>query len=119
MTNINHTIFPLGDAAITIDFGNSINIDINKAVINLGELVNANNWIGVRDIVPAYSSLTIHYDVIAVIKHYGSTSAFTAMKQKLEALLAEEKQITAQPARRFNIPVCYEGKYALDSEVIA
>src|SRR3954453_151995 len=106
MTNTNYTIFPLGDSAITIDFGNSINIDLNKAVINLGELINSIKIIGVKDIVPAYSSLTIHYDVIPVIKSYGGTSAFTAMKQKLEALLAEENQITAQPARRYDIPVC-------------
>ncbi len=31
MTHPNYTIFPLGDTAITIDFGNIINIDLNKS----------------------------------------------------------------------------------------
>ena len=32
MTGISYTIFPLGDAAITIDFGNTINVDLNKTI---------------------------------------------------------------------------------------
>ncbi len=71
-----------------------------------------------KDIVPAYSSLTIHYDVIAIKKHYGSTSAFAFMKKRLEALLAEERQMPVQPSRRITIPVCYAPKYALDREEI-
>jgi inhibitor of KinA len=118
MIATSYTIFPLGDTAITIDFGNTINIELNKAVINLGELIKAGNFIGVTDIVPAYSSLTIHYDVIAVTKHYGSTSAYTIIKKKLEALLREEMQTVEKPARRLNIPVCYAAKYALDNDGI-
>jgi inhibitor of KinA len=119
MTHPSYTIFPLGDTAITIDFGNIINTDLNKAIIHLSELVKAANIRGVKDIVPAYSSLTIHYDVIAIAKYYGDTSAFVVMKEKLEALLAEEKQLTEQPSRRITIPVCYATKYALDSEEIS
>jgi inhibitor of KinA len=119
MTANNYTIFPLGDAAISIDFGNNINVDLNKAVIHLGELVKEASLTGVRDIVPAYSSLTIHYDVIAITKHYGGTSALAVMKKKLEALLAEERQMPVQPSRMITIPVCYAAKYALDNEEIA
>jgi inhibitor of KinA len=118
MMATNYTIFPLGDNAITVDFGITIKVEINKAVIHLFECIKAGNWFGVKDIVPAYSSLTIHYDVIAVLKHYSGRSAYYILKKKLEVLLAEEIQITEQPARKFKIPVCYAAKYALDREEI-
>jgi len=118
MMTVPYTIFPLGDTAITIDFGNSIDVHLNKMVIQLYEIVKAANLFGVKDIVPAYSSLTIYYDVIAVVKHYHAASPFTVMKRELEALLIEEKQATDMPARQLRIPVCYAAKYALDKAEI-
>lgn len=117
MSHNSYTIISLGDSALTIDFGNVIDISINKEVISLYHLIKAAPWFGVKDIVPAYSTLTVHYDVVAVLKSNFGVSAFDAMKKKLEGLLLQKISV-AKPSRSIKIPVCYAHKYALDLQEI-
>ncbi len=117
MSKKSYTIVPLGDSALTINFGNVIDVSINKEVISLYHLIKAAPWFGVKDVVPAYSTLTIHYDVVAVLKSYSCVSAFDAMKNKLDGLLLQ-KRSAAKPSRSIKIPVCYTEKYALDLQEI-
>src|ERR1044072_2537979 len=64
-----YRIFPLGDSAITVDFGNFIDEEINRNVLaGYQELTNA-PIDGVIEIVPAYSSLTLHYDMPKIAKN--------------------------------------------------
>lgn len=117
MSQKSYTIIPLGDSALTIDFGNVIDVSINKEVISLYHVIKAAPWLGVKDIVPAYSTVTVHYDVVTVLKSYSGVSAFDAMKNKLEGLLLQ-KRLIAKPSRSIKIPVCYTKKYALDVQEI-
>ena len=55
-----YRIFPLGDAALTIDFGNVINETINKKVLSLFSFLQKNPFPGMIEAVPAYSSLTVY-----------------------------------------------------------
>ena len=57
-----YRIFPLGDAAITVDFGNCIDEAINKEVIARFEQLQEQPLPGMLEVVPAYSSITIFYD---------------------------------------------------------
>lgn len=52
----------LGDAALMVEFGNSIDPDVNARVIAFAETVRAQRWNGVLDVVPTYCSVTIHVD---------------------------------------------------------
>jgi inhibitor of KinA len=63
-----YRIFPLGDSALTIDFGNRIDEAVNKEVIARFNQLQQLPLPGMIEAVPAYSSLTIHYDVLAVKK---------------------------------------------------
>jgi inhibitor of KinA len=57
-----YRIFPLGDSAITIDFGNTIDEQTNKKVLSLFHRFYNNPLPGMIETVPAYSSITFHYD---------------------------------------------------------
>lgn len=59
-------ILPLGDAALTIEFGQEIDPAINEQVIAFAETIRAQTWEGVLDVVPTYRSVTIHVDPLCV-----------------------------------------------------
>lgn len=53
---------PLGDSALTLTFGEGISEDLNKLVIMEARRIAGARIPGVHDVVPAYASLTLHYD---------------------------------------------------------
>ena len=69
-------IFPLGDAAITVDFGNCIDIAINKEVIARFNQLQQLPLPGMIEAVPAYCSLTVYYDTIALKKKVPSHQTY-------------------------------------------
>jgi inhibitor of KinA len=112
-----YSIFPLGDSALTIDFGNIINEDINQKVLRLFHHLKAIADETILDLVPAYSSLTVYYDVSSF--HHPEKSAFESMADILEELLSKTYSIPEQKSRFFEIPVCYSQKFALDINYIS
>lgn len=118
MAYTDYNIFPLGDSAMTIHFGNLIEEKINKQIIQLFHAIQAAQVVGVTDIIPAYSSLTICYDIVAVTKHQAGTSAFATMKNKMENLLQREQHTTNQHTRQIQVPVCYADAFAPDKETM-
>ena len=115
-----YRIFSLGDAAITVDFGNIINEAINQKVLNLFYQLRDNPLQGMTEAVPAYSSLTVYYDVFAVSKKItGGKPVFEFMSAQLEERLSQPLPETDIPSRLISIPVCYEKQFAPDIEHLA
>jgi inhibitor of KinA len=113
----NYTIFPLGDAAVTIDFGNTIDEAINKHVLSLFHLLKTNFMPGIIELVPAYSSLTIYYDMLTVKKNNPQhSSAHDAMKEKIAEKLQEPIEEQASLSLLIKVPVCYDKVFAPDTD---
>jgi len=55
-------IFPLGDSAATIEFGNEISAEFNNKAVNLARQIENTPFDGIIEAVPAYASLTVFYD---------------------------------------------------------
>lgn len=110
-----YVIFPLGDAALTVDFGNNINEDVNQRVLHLFTLLQ-NALPFAIDIIPAYSSLTIYYDACAL--HTPTESAFEIVKGKIFPFLNNEN-VSLPPQRLIKIPVCYAALFAPDLAELA
>jgi inhibitor of KinA len=114
-----YTIFPLGDAALIIDFGNRIDPVTNEKVLKLFHAIRHRNIPFLTDLIPAYSSLTVCYDpaLLFEYKNNGQT-VFEAVAGMIEDL--ELKVIPpSQPPRLHEIPVCYEPPFAPDLEIVA
>lgn len=107
-----YSIFPLGDSALTIDFGNMIDEEVNKKVLHLFHHLQTERSSFIIDLVPAYSSLSIYYDV-ASFEHLQKTS-FECMVDVLAGLLSRTPELIETKPRYFEIPVCYSGKFAPD-----
>jgi len=115
-----YAIFPLGDRGLVIDFGNRIEEAVNKKVLQLYNhlKVRSHHWI--MDFVPAYSSLTIYYDVYGVCqKKAEGKTAFETMADIVEDLINGEGPTLEKQARLIEVPVCYSEKFAVDIEYIS
>lgn len=118
---MNHfTISPLGDAALIINFENVVSEEINKKVFRLFYSVKNISIPGVKDVVPAYSSLAIHYNVVEVKhKDAANRTAYDIIKEQVQKIIEDNIQIDLPPSRTIKVPVCYAEKYGLDINDIA
>lgn len=115
-----YSIYPLGETALTLDFGNVIDAVINQQVIMLFKKLQALALPFLLDIVPAYASLTIYYDVVQVRQLISDDqTAAQAMQALLENALASLDIESHQPTRLIRVPVCYSETYAPDLKSLA
>ena len=112
-----YTIFPLGDSAVTVDFGNVIDDGVNKKVLQLYHQITEAPIPFITDLIPAYSSLTIFYDIHLInTSQHTAFDAMTACIEKIAQTKTKEFELTK---RVIAVPVCYEEKCALDIYEIA
>ena len=115
-----YKIFPICENALTIDFGNTISVELNNKVLQLVDSIKQTNFAGFIETVPAYSSLTIFYDLITVRKTFRDfPNAFSAVRDFVETALNNlSKNEKIQPCL-VEIPVCYDEKFAIDLDFVA
>jgi len=104
-------LYPLGDRALRIVFGDRIDPALNRRVLALATAVA--DLPGISDRVPAYASLTLHYD-----------PAYWTLKALEEALgpalAASDEALALEPEPRLvTLPVCYGGVHGPDLEQVA
>jgi inhibitor of KinA len=115
-----YRIFPLGDSAVTIDFGNVIDEITNNKVLTLFQQLAAGPLPGMIEAVPAYSSLTIYYDLFKLRKSVlPDTTVYEWMCGRLEEKLQQPFEKKREATRLVSIPVCYENEFAPDIEQLA
>ena len=105
---------------MTIDFGNEISVRLNEKVIELAQVIEKNNFAGFIETVPAYSSLTIFFDLIQVRKNYADfPTAFSFVKSFVENSLKSLSKIHFNLYHLTEIPVNYSEEFAPDLEFVA
>jgi inhibitor of KinA len=118
--NFNYKIFPLGDSALTIDFGNRIEEAINDEVIRRFHQFSDDPLTGTMDVIPAYSSLTICYDVNYLQKNKQEEETVSEwVKQQVVKRMQQDPGIKTQVQQLVRIPVCYDPVFAPDLESFA
>jgi KipI family sensor histidine kinase inhibitor len=101
---------PAGDTALVVQFGERIDRELNERVLRLAASVRAADLAGVRETVPTFRSLLVHYDP--------GRARFTALCERLRELLDTESPLAVE-TRQWSIPVCYEPRFAPDLEEVA
>lgn len=100
MSNVR--FLPAGDTAVVAEFGNEISEDINRQVHAFAGALEAAGIPGIRELVPTYRSLMIHYDP-RVIRYQPLLDALSA----LSADTAESAEDSVKEV--LVIPVLYGG----------
>ncbi|HSK73406.1 MAG TPA: 5-oxoprolinase subunit PxpB [Pyrinomonadaceae bacterium] len=112
--------FPLGEGALTVNFGSEISPEINNRVIQLEKFFEKNSFPGFIESLPAYASLTIFYDLYQVRKNFREFStAFDAVKHFASGALKNLGETETNEPRLIEIPVNFSAEHALDLEFVA
>ena len=115
-----YKISSLGETALIIDFGNTIDESINKLVHSLFYQIQNDPIPGMIEAVPGYSSLTIYYDILFIRNNLNKqTTAFEWVSETLKKIIPKENIETGDPQILIMVPVCYENEYAPDLDFIA
>ena len=113
-------IQPLGDAAFTLFFANVIDENANQHIIKLSHHFRTNSAGKLKDIVPAYASITLHYDpekIWPLCDPEQTASAYMLgwiNDQMLKAVTPSHLN-----KRVFHVPVCYSEKFGPDLALLA
>ena len=100
-----------GDAALVVEFGETIEPAINRRVRELLLAIERERFDGVRDLVPTYRSLLVSYDPLRV--------AHAALQAQV-AYLVDHLGTTSVPAPRVvEIPTSYGGAFGPDLGFVA
>ena len=101
---------PAGDTAVVVEFGNTVDRAISDAVLALSARVRAARTRGVRETVPTYRSLLVHFDPVV------TTAA--AVIGEIRQLLGQKDE-TRKNATLWRVPACFEPTHAPDLADVA
>jgi KipI family sensor histidine kinase inhibitor len=101
---------PCGDAAVTVEFGITIDPVISARVLALDTWLEAQKMPGLIETVPTYRSLMVQFDPLSF--------DFDSFQQQV---IAVSGTLEAAPAsgRRWKVPVVYGGTFGIDLEATA
>jgi|ETNmetMinimDraft_8_1059916.scaffolds.fasta_scaffold67559_2 KipI family sensor histidine kinase inhibitor len=103
----------VGDQSVTIYFDNKISPDINLRVHQISQKINDDKESWLIDVVPAYNSLNVIYDLNLIQSK--------EVKNYLSKIMLSEKTLTKnhQTSKIIKIPVKYGGNEGPDLEYVA
>lgn len=102
----------LGDDALLIDFGNTINLQLNQYIVQVGHAIESANIPGILELVLAYASITIYCNA--------HESSIEIQREKIESIINHHNFQKQQSEKEvIKIPVCYENEFAPDIQLLA
>ena len=111
-------IAPLGDRAMIIECGGGSDEDVGAEVRGLDTALSNAALPGVVDIVPAFSTVAVHYRPVEVDDGSGRP-AYESLRAWIEATLSRGWAAEATLTRIVEIPVCYEDAFGPDLQAVA
>jgi inhibitor of KinA len=100
----------VGDRAFAVEFGDTIDRALSRAVLRLDAVIRAEQPRGVVETVPTFRSLLVHYDPLATSR--------AALEGTIERLL-DRTESEGVNGRLWRLPVCYEDEFAPDLAEVA
>lgn len=95
-----------GDSCVVVEFGDSIDMEVNARVQALKERLANSGLSCIRELIPTYRSIAVYFEPDTT-----DPAGFTAM---LETLSRDERTATAVRSAGVVIPVCYGGEFGPD-----
>jgi KipI family sensor histidine kinase inhibitor len=103
---------PLGDTALLIELGETINLEVNRKVVTLSDAIQNAYLNGVEELVPTYRSLLVRYNPLKI-----TYEQLVSHVQSIEK--AAEEMPLAEKSEKAIIPVVYGGENGPDLAYVA
>jgi inhibitor of KinA len=110
--NLTWRIEPVGDRCLLIRLGDRVDIDVSQTVHAVAARLMAQALPGVIDVVPAFTTVALHYRATG-------TAAYRELKQAVDALMNDGVPTLPPSSRVVDIPACYGGEYGPDLNDLA
>jgi inhibitor of KinA len=101
----------VGDACVSLRLSASIDPAVNDRCIAVAAALEASALAGVRDIVPSYNAVTVHFDPLTIDRH--------VLAAEIDRVVAHAPPRDARDERRIEIPVSYGGVAGPDLSAVA
>lgn len=107
------SIVAAGDSALILELPNRIDPDINAAAIAVAESIQASALTGVKDVVPTYRTVAVHFDPLR--------TDYAALIERLQTVSTQFAGRTAAtvPSEPIRVPVSYGGDCGPDLDAVA
>jgi inhibitor of KinA len=113
-------IFPLGDNAITVEFGNEVSLELNGKALALADHFRSKPFAGLIEVVPAYASTTFFFSVPKVHETTAnSTTAFGQSSRSSKMLFHYIYTSPVYESRIVEIPMIVTSETAIDLDAVA
>lgn len=103
--------YDAGEAALVVEFGDTVDPMINGRVLALDASLSRLELPGVRELLPTYRSLLVHYDPLLLSKQI--------LCDAVMGIVAASAQRASPPGKRWVLPCCYEQSFAEDLDEVA
>jgi inhibitor of KinA len=106
---------PLGDAAVYAEFGNTLDLELNRSLQALAAAIRVRAVPWIRDVVPALCGIALHFDPF-------HPELPDAVLEYCRELLQESFKSASKfedSGRTVEVPVCYEPFFAIDLDEVS
>jgi len=107
-----------GDHALTIRLGIAITEETHQKVMALFHHLKKDNISAVKDIIPAYTSVTVVYDIMQAKKHT-QISSHDYIRNAIQQSILQCNWDAAISSALIEIPVCYDESFGIDLRTMA
>ena len=114
----NWRIEPQGDRCLIVDLGDRIDAELNRQARAIAENLIGAALSGVLDVVPAFSTVAVHYRPEALERAQGETP-WRAVERQIAAIVARSPVKPASKDRAIQVPVCYDVEFGPDCDEVA
>jgi inhibitor of KinA len=111
-----YTVSALGNKAAMLSLGNQVDPVLHGKIMAMYAWLSDQSFIGLKDMVIAYSSLTIIYEPAEVRNAYhpiGTVFQWVAMQLEI-AFENAVPSVNDSPSQVFEVPVCYDVSLGFD-----
>lgn len=104
----------MGDAAVLVEFADHVDLAVNAAIQQMVTRIRAAGVPWVRDVVPAFASLAIHFD----LERLGEVDTLQVVRTLIDTHGKSPASGSTVARRQVEVPVCYDAEFALDLDPV-
>lgn len=105
------SIVAVGDSALVVRFDERVDALVNAHAVSLAGALASEVLDGVRDVVPAFCSVTVYFDPLRTDSR--------ELMDRLQQLASGDVSATPPTGAPIDVPVCYGGELGPDLQAVA